>query len=334
MSIATRQLGVNGPRVSALGLGCMGMGKWSAYGSNDPAEGIRTIHAAVAAGMTLLDTGDFYGMGQNELLVRQALAEIGPGGREKVVLSVKFGAQRAPDGSWVGLDCRPATVKHALAQSLSKLGVDSIDIYRPARLDPAVPIEETVGAIQEMVEQGYVRQIGLSEMSAETAKKAKVVAPICDMQLEYGLATRVIEAKVLPGLRELGVSVTAYGVLSRGLLTGSVPQETGDFRKRLPRFTGENWETNRGLADTLAALAAERGVTASQLAIAWVLAKGEDIVPVVGSRTVAQSEAALAAMEMTLTEEEIAVLERSVPAEKIAGMRYDKHAMMALDSER
>jgi aryl-alcohol dehydrogenase-like predicted oxidoreductase len=247
---------------------------------------------------------------------------------------VKFGAQRAPDGSWVGLDCRPAALKHALAQSLSKLGVDAIDIYRPARLDPAVPIEETVGAISEMVAQGYVRHIGLSEMSAETARKAREVAPICDVQLEYGLATRVIEDKVLPGLRELGVGVTAYGVLSRGLLTGSVPQETGDFRKRLPRFSGENWETNRALADALAALAAERGVTASQLAIAWVLAKGDDIVPVVGSRTVAQIEAALAAMELTLTEEEIAVLERSVPAEKIAGTRYDKHAMAALDSER
>jgi aryl-alcohol dehydrogenase-like predicted oxidoreductase len=334
MAVATRQLGVDGPRVSALGLGCMGMGKSSAYGGNDPAEGIRTIHAAVAAGVTLLDTGDFYGMGQNELLLRQALAEMGPDGREKVVLSVKFGAQRAPDGSWVGLDCRPATVKHALAQSLSKLGVEYIDIYRPARLDPAVPIEETVGAIKEMVEQGYVRHIGLSEMSAETAKKAKAVAPICDMQIEYGLATRVIEAKVLPGLRELGVGVTAYGVLSRGLLTGSVPQEQGDFRKRLPRFSGENWETNRTLAAALAGLAGERGVTASQLAIAWVLAKGDDIVPVLGSRTVEQIEAALAALELKLTEEEIALLEQSVPADKIAGTRYDKHAMASLDSER
>src|SRR5271163_333408 len=334
MAIATKQLGVDGPRVSALGLGCMGMGKWSLYGDNDPKEGIRTIHAAVAGGVTLLDTGDFYGMGQNELLLRQALAEMGPGGREKVILSVKFGAQRAPDGSWIGMDCRPAAVKNALAQSLSKLGVDVIDIYRPARLDPAVPIEETVGAIRELVEQGYVRYIGLSEMSAETAKKAKAVAPICDMQIEYGLATRSIEAKVLPGLRELGVAVTAYGVLSRGLLTGSVPREQGDFRKRMPRFTGENWESNQTLAAALAELAAERGVTAPQLAIAWVLSRGEDIVPVLGSRTVAQIEAALAALELRLSAEEIAVLEQAVPAEKIAGTRYDKPIMAHLDSER
>jgi len=312
----------------------MGMGKSSMYGGNDPAEGIRTIHAAVAGGVTLLDTGDFYGMGQNELLLRQALAEMGPGAREKVVLSVKFGALRAPDGSWQGFDGRPAAAKNALAQSLSKLGVDYIDIYRPARLDPAVPIEETVAALAEMVTQGYVRYIGLSEMSAETAKKAKAVAPICDMQIEYGLASRGIEAKVLPGLRALGVGVTAYGVLSRGLLTGSVPQGQGDFRKRMPRFTGENWETNQTLAAALAAIAAERGVTAPQLAIAWVLTKGEDIVPVLGSRTVAQIQAAIAALDLKLTGEEIALLEQAVPAEKIAGTRYDQNAMAHLDSER
>jgi aryl-alcohol dehydrogenase-like predicted oxidoreductase len=334
MAAATKQLGIDGPRVFPLGLGCMGMGKSSMYGDSDPGEGVRTIHAAVAGGVTLLDTGDFYGMGQNELLLRQALAELGPGGREKVLLSLKFGAQRAPNGSWVGYDCRPAAVKNALAQSLSKLGVDYIDIYRPARLDPAVPIEETVGAIAEMVEQGYVRHIGLSEMSAATAQKARAVAPICDMQIEYGLATRGIEAKVLPGLRELGIGVTAYGVLSRGLLTGSVPGETGDLRKGMPRFSGENWETNQTLAGTLASLAAERGVTAPQLAIAWVLAKGEDIVPVLGSRTVAQIETALAALEVRLSEEEIGLLERAVPAEKVAGTRYAEYAMAHLDSER
>ncbi|HWZ52261.1 MAG TPA: aldo/keto reductase [Granulicella sp.] len=334
MKTGTKQLGIDGPRVSSLGLGCMGMGRLALYGDNDPEEGIRTIHAAVAGGANLLDTGDFYGMGQNELLVGRAISELGPGGREKVILSVKFGAQRAPDGTWIGLDCRPAAVKNALAQSLSKLGVDYIDVYRPARLDPAVPIEETVGAIAEMVKQGYVRHIGLSEMSAETARKAKAVAPICDMQIEYGLATRSIETKVLPGLRELGVGVTAYGVLSRGLLSGSVPQEKGDFRKHLPRFTGENWESNQTLANTLAALASERGVSAAQLAIAWVLAKGDDIVPVLGSRKVAQIEEALRALEIKLSGEEIALLERSVPAERVAGTRYAEYAMAHLDSER
>jgi aryl-alcohol dehydrogenase-like predicted oxidoreductase len=334
MALAQRQLGRTGPQVFSLGLGCMGMGKSSMYGDRDVAEGVRAIHAAVAGGVTLLDTGDFYGMGQNELLVRRAIEELGPGGREKVVLSVKFGALRAPNGAWVGYDTRPAAVKHALAQTLSKLGVDHIDIYRPARLDPSVPIEETVGAIAEMVEQGYVRHIGLSEMSAETAKKAQAVAPICDMQIEYGLATRGIEAKVLPGLRELGVGVTAYGVLSRGLLTGTVPQAQGDMRARLPRFSGENLPANQQLSATLAEVAAERGVSASQMAIAWVLAKGEDIVPVLGARTEAHIAEALAALELTLSDAEMSRLEQAVPAEKVAGTRYDPHQMAHLDSER
>ena len=334
MALAQRQLGSTGPRVFPLGLGCMGMGKSSMYGDREVAEGVRTIHAAVAGGVTLLDTGDFYGMGQNELLVRRAIEELGPGGREKVVLSVKFGALRAPNGAWVGYDTRPAAVKHALAQTLSKLGVDHIDIYRPARLDPAVPIEETVGAIAEMVQQGYVRHIGLSEMSAETAKKAQAVAPICDMQIEYGLATRGIEAKVLPGLRELGVGVTAYGVLSRGLLTGAVPQAMGDMRAVLPRFSGENLQANQALAATLAELATERGVSASQMAIAWVMAKGADIVPVLGARTEAQIAEALAALELTLSDAEMARLEEAVPAEKIAGSRYGQQQMAHLDSER
>ncbi len=329
-----RQLGRTGPHVFPLALGCMGMGKAGLYGDNDPAEGIRTIHAAIAAGVTVLDTGDFYGMGQNELLVRRALSELAPGARDKVVLSVKFGALRGPNGAWLGPDGRPANVKNALGQTLSKLNVDYVDIYRPARLDPAVPIEETVGAIAEMVKQGYVRHIGLSEMSAETARKAANVSPICDMQFEYGLATRGIEAKVLPGLRELGIGVTAYGVLSRGLLAGSVPQLRGDYRKFLPRFTGSNFNTNTTLAVALQAIAAERGVTGTQFAIAWVLTRGDDIVPLLGCRTVAQIEEAIAALDITLSDAELAALEASVPAEKVAGARYDKHSMAHLDSEK
>lgn len=331
---ANRQLGTNGPSVFPLALGCMGMGKAGLYGDNDPEEGIRTIHAAVAAGVTVLDTGDFYGMGQNELLLRRALAEMDSATRERIVLSVKFGAMRAPNGAWLGPDCRPITVKSSLAQSLSKLGVDSIAIYRPARLDETVPIEDTIGAISEMVKQGYVRHIGLSEMSAATARRAAAVAPICDMQFEYSIATRGIEASVLPALRSLGIGVTAYGVLSRGLLAGSVPQPKGDYRKFLPRFTGANWNTNQALAAALSALAAERGATASQMAIAWVLSRGTDIVPLLGARTVPQIEEAIGALSIVLSPEELATLEATLPAEKVAGARYDKHSMAHLDSEK
>ncbi len=241
---------------------------------------------------------------------------------------------RAPNRTWRGPNCRPITVKSCLAQSLSKLGVDHIDIYRPARLDDAVPIEDTVGAIAEMVKQGYVRHVGLSEMNIDTVRRAQTVIPISDLQIEYGLATRSIEAKILPGLRELSVGVTAYGVLSRGLLVGSTPAPKGDFRKFLPRFTGTNLAKNQALAGTLAGAAAERGVTASQMAIAWVLSRGEDIVALLGSRTVAQVEEAVAAVSIRLSSGELTALEAAVPAEAVAGTRYDKHSMAHLDSER
>lgn len=337
--LGMRKLGTMGPEVFPLALGCMGMGKAALYGEGDPDEGIRTIHrgveAADAGGAKLfLDTGDFYGMGQNELLIREALRQMGPGGREKVILSVKFGALRGPNGAWLGPDCRPVAVKQALGQTLSKLGVEYVDIYRPARLDDAVKIEDTVGAIAEMVKQGFVRHVGLSEMGVETVRRAMAVTAICDLQIEYGLATRGIEAKILPGLREMGVSVTAYGVLSRGLLSGSLPQAKGDFRRFLPRFTGTNLTSNQGLAGALSAVAAERGVTASQMAIAWALSRGEDIVPLLGARTVAQMEEVLGALEIELTAEEMTKLEAAVPAEKVAGARYDKHSMAHLDSEK
>ena len=327
-----RRLGATGPTVFPLALGCMGMS--GMYGASDEAESIRAIHAAVDGGVTLLDTGDFYGMGHNEMLVGRALRELGSAAREKVQVSVKFGALRAPDMSWLGFDGRPAAVKNFLSHSLTRLGVDHIDIYRPARLDGAVPIEETVGAIAEMVTAGYVRHVALSEVGVETARRAQVVAPVCDVQLEYGLASRGIEEKILPGLREMGIGVTAYGVLSRGLLSGSVPQAKGDFRARLPRFTGENLAKNQVLAQALKELAEGRGVTAVQMAIAWVLAKGEDIVPVIGSRKVAQVNEALGALDVQLSAEEIARLEAAVPASEIAGSRYDPHQMAMLDSEK
>ncbi len=327
-----RRLGVPGPKVFPLALGCMGMS--GMYGQTDDAESVRAIHAAVDSGVTLLDTGDFYGMGHNELLVGRALREMGSAAREKVLLSVKFGALRSPDGTWLGFDGRPAAVKNFLAHSLTRLGVDHIDIYRPARLDGAVPIEETVGAIAEMVTAGYVRHVGLSEVGVETVRRAKTVSPICDVQIEYGLASRGIEEKILPGLREMGIGMTAYGVLSRGLLSGSVPQAKGDFRARLPRFTGENLAKNQALAAALKELAAVRGVTAVQMAIAWVLSKGEDIVPLIGSRKVAQVKEALGALEVRLSAEEVARLEKAVPAAEIAGSRYDSHQMAMLDSEK
>jgi aryl-alcohol dehydrogenase-like predicted oxidoreductase len=332
MDAMARKLGVAGPTVFPIGLGCMGMS--GMYGPTDDNESVRAIHAAIAGGVTLIDTGDFYGMGHNEMLIGRALRELGAGAREKLVLSVKFGAMRTPGGAWGGFDGRPAAVKNFLAYSLNRLGVKQIDIYRPARLDDKVPVEETIGAVAEMIKQGYVKQAALSEVGVETARRAQAVTPITDVQLEYGLATRGMEAKVLPGLRELGIGTTAYGVLSRGLLSGSKPTDKGDFRRFLPRYSGANFEKNSALVGALAGLAAERGVTAAQMAIAWVLTRGEDIVPVMGSRTVKQVEEALAATELKLSDEELTLLEQTVPASEIAGTRYDKMAMTHLDSER
>ncbi len=332
-----RRLGVGGPEVFALGLGCMGMS--GMYGSTDDAESVRTIQAAVrtaeAAGAKLLvDTGDFYGMGHNELLIGRALREMGPGARDKVVLSVKFGAQRTPSGAWSGFDGRPSAVKDRLAYSLVRLGVPYVDIYRPARLDDKVPIEDTVGAAAEMVKQGFARYVGLSEVGVETTRKAAKVAPICDVQLEYGLATRGMELKVLPGLREMGVGVTAYGVLSRGLLSGSRPTEKGDFRRFLPRYTGANLTENQRLVDALEGVAAERSLTAVQMALAWAMGRGEDIVPILGARKVSQWEELAGGLAVRLSEAEMARMEEALPADKVLGTRYDRQAMTHLDSER
>jgi aryl-alcohol dehydrogenase-like predicted oxidoreductase len=325
---ATRKLGENGPSVFPLSLGCMGMS--GMYGPADEAESIATIHAAIDRGINLIDTGDFYGMGHNEMLIGRALE----GRRDGVLLSVKFGALRAPDGTWVGFDSRPAAVKNFLAHSLTRLRTDHIDIYRPSRLDSSVPIEETVGAIAEMVKAGHVRAIGLSEVGAETIRRANAVHAISDLQIEYSLISRGPEARIFPALRELGIGVTAYGVLSRGLLTGSPLAPKGDLRAHMPRFVGENRERNQKLIETLNRLAAERGVAPAQLAIAWVLAKDETIVPVIGARTRKQLEESLRALEIELTAEEVARLEEAIPAAAVAGARYAEMQMRALDSER
>jgi aryl-alcohol dehydrogenase-like predicted oxidoreductase len=327
-----RPLGRTGPQVSALGLGCMGMS--GAYGPADRHESIATIDAALDAGITVLDTGDFYGMGHNELLIAEALKGVP---RDRFQLSVKFGAQRDPAGNWVGYDARPAAVKTALAYSLQRLRLDYVDIYRPARLDPAVPIEETIGAIADLVKAGYVRQIGLSEVGSATIRRAAAVHPICDLQIEYSLISRGVEAAILPTVRELGIAVTAYGVLSRGLIGGHWSKgslRAGDFRAHSPRFQGDNLERNLALVDGLRALANSRGVSVAQIAIAWVAAQGDDIIPLIGARSRDRLAEALGAREVKLTPSELSAIERAVPKGAAAGQRYAPAQMASLDSER
>jgi aryl-alcohol dehydrogenase-like predicted oxidoreductase len=326
--VQPRRLGASGPTVFPIALGCMGMS--GMYGPADERESIATLHAALERGIDLIDTGDFYGTGHNELLIGRALQDR----RGKALLSVKFGALRGPDGSWLGFDARPAAVKNFLAHSLTRLGVDHIDIYRPARLDPAVPIEETVGAIADLVKAGYVRWIGLSEVGAETVRRAHAVHPVADLQIEYSLVSRGPEAKIFPALETLGIGVTAYGVLSRGLLSGSRPAAQGDVRQHFPRFAGENSPRNRKLVETLGTVAAEIGTTATRLAIAWVLAKGKTLVPVLGARTRAQLNETLGALDLVLTPAHLARIEQAVPASAVAGTRYDARQMQVLDSER
>jgi aryl-alcohol dehydrogenase-like predicted oxidoreductase len=325
-----RQLGKSGPEVSALGLGCMGMS--GLYGPADDDESVATIHASLDAGINLLDTGDFYGSGHNESLVGRALADRN---RDDVVLSVKFGGLRDPDGGWGGFDARPIAVRNFLAYSLNRLGTDYIDIYRPSRLDPDVPIEDTVGAIAEQVEKGHVRHIGLSEVGSETIRRAHAVHPICDLQIEYSLLSRGIERGILQTCRELGIAITAYGVLSRGLIAGTGPSgDPRDFRAHSPRFQGANLDRNLALVERLRPVAERHGVTVAQLAIAWVASRGEDLVPVVGMRRRSRLDESLRAMAVTLDEDDFAAVDRAIPADAVAGGRYAAEQLAMLDSER
>ena len=325
------QLGKSGPMVSRLGLGCMGMS--GAYGAADDIESTATIHAALDAGVTLLDTGDFYGSGHNEMLIGRAVAERD---RESFQLSVKFGGLRGPGGEYGGFDGRPVAMRNFLAYSLRRLGTDYIDIYRPARLDPHVPIEETIGALAEQVEKGRVRYIGLSEVGAETIRRAAAVHSICDLQIEYSLLSRGIEDVILPACRELAIGITAYGVLSRGLISDGMPPTftPNDFRAHSPRFQGENLTHNRRLVDALAQIAWAKGVSVAQLAIAWVLTRGEDIVPLIGTRRRDRLADSLGSLDVVLTEEELATIERAVPSGAAAGERYNTAGMGTLDSEK
>jgi aryl-alcohol dehydrogenase-like predicted oxidoreductase len=311
------------------------MGMSDFYGPADEAESTATIHAALDAGITLLDTGDFYGMGHNEMLIREALRGRN---RDGVAISVKFGALRDPAGVWNGYDGRPAAVKNFLAYSLRRLGTDHIDVYRIARVDPAVPIEDTVGAIAEMVKAGHVRHIGLSEAGADTIRRACAVHSIVDVQLEYSLLSRGIEERILPTCRELGVGVTAYGVLSRGLLSGrwSADRATapGDFRNVSPRFQGSNLAHNLALVEALRAVADQKRATVAQVAIAWVLARGADIVPLIGARRRDRLSEALGALGLALSPDDLTRVEGAVPAGAAAGDRYPPAQLAHLDSER
>jgi aryl-alcohol dehydrogenase-like predicted oxidoreductase len=324
-------LGRGGPEVSRVGLGLMGMA--GVYGPADDAESIATIHAALDAGINLLDTGDFYGMGRAELVLGEVLRTVP---RDRVFIQVKFGGQRDPGGAFIGHDASPVMVKNSLAYSLQRLGTDYIDLYQPARLDPRVPIEDTVGAITEMVDAGYVRYIGLSEVGPETIRRAAAVARIQELQIEYSLVSRGIEERILPTVRELGISVTAYGVLSRGLLNRDTARQSGagDMRSRMPRFGAGNLERNMELLSALERIAEARGVTTAQLAFAWVLAQGDDIIPLIGTKRRDRLEEALGALDITLTADELREIEAAVPADAVAGDRYDASQMAALDSER
>ena len=326
----TTTLGRGGPVVSRVGLGLMGMS--GIYGQADDHESIATIRAALDAGITLLDTGDFYGMGHNELLLRDALHGIP---RDSVFIQVKFGGQRDPSGAFVGHDASPAMVKSSLAYTLTRLGTEYVDLYQPARLDPDVPIEDTVGAVAEMIQAGYVRYLGLSEMGADTIRRAHAVYPVSELQIEYSLMSRGIEQSILPAVRELGISITAYGILSRGLLSsGTARLAANDPRARFPRFRGENHARNLELLAALEAIANSKGVTAAQLAIAWVASRGDDIIPLIGTKRRDRLDEALRALDLTLSTDELAAIEAAVPAGAVAGERYDAAQVAMLDSER
>jgi aryl-alcohol dehydrogenase-like predicted oxidoreductase len=327
-----RTLGTTGPSVSAIALGCMGMSDF--YGPADRSESIATLHAALDAGITLLDTGDFYGMGHNEMLIGEALAGRN---RDNVQISVKFGALRDPNKGFLGYDSRPAAIKNFVAYSLQRLRVDAIDIYRPARLDPDVPIEESVGAMADMIKAGWIKHIGLSEVGSDTIRRAHAVHPITDLQIEYSLLARGIESDILKTCRELGIGVTAYGVLARGLISGHWTKQRSaaqDFRQMSPRFQGANLDANLALVDSLRAIAAEIGASPAQVAIAWVAAQGGDIVPLVGARRRDRLSEALGALDVKLTDAHLAALAKAFPPGAAAGARYPEAQLAHMDSEK
>jgi aryl-alcohol dehydrogenase-like predicted oxidoreductase len=317
----TIQLGTNGPQVAAPGLGTMGMSDmYGTKGTRNDAESIDTIRAALDMGINFLDTGDYYGAGHNELLIREALK----GRSDKPVISVKFGALRSPSGEWLGFDTRPEAVKNFAAYSLNRLNVETIDIYQPGRIHPSIPIEDTVGAIADLIKEGKVKYIGLSEASPDMIRRAHKVHPVTAVEVEYSLASRVIEKELLQVCRELGIGIVAYGVLSRGLLSGELTGEFAatDFRAHAPRFTGENFEKNKTKVEMLREMADKKGSTASQLALAWVLHQGNDILPLFGTTRKDRLKENIEAAAITLTADELASLDKNFPEGAFAGSRY------------
>jgi aryl-alcohol dehydrogenase-like predicted oxidoreductase len=320
-----RKLGKTGPDLAFLGLGCMGLS--GAYGKTDDDQSVKVIQAALDKGIGLLNTGDFYGQGHNEMLVGRAIKDR----RDKAFISVKYGGLRSPDGAFIGFDTRANATKNFLHYSLVRLGVDHVDLYQPARKDPGVPIEETIGAIGEMVKAGYVRHIGLSEISGETLRRAHAVHPISAVEHEYSLFDREIEDDLLPVARELGVAIVAYGVLSRGMIQskGEVQIKDNDYRAHLPRFSGENLAKNNAIVKKLQELAAEKNATATQLAFAWVLSRGENIFPLIGAKSQEQLEECLGSQAVKLTDSDLIKLE-SWFADGAAGTRYPAPMMAIL----
>jgi len=325
----TRKLGTQGLEVAALGLGCMGMSEF--YGATNETESSRTIHRALDLGVTLLDTADMYGIGANEELVGRAIR----GRRAQVVLATKFGNVRGQDGSFQGIDGSPQYVKQACDDSLRRLGVDYIDLYYQHRVDPNTPIEETVGAMAELVQAGKVRFLGLSEAAADTVRRAHAVHPIAALQTEYSLWSRDPETELLPTLRELGIGFVPYSPLGRGFLTGQIKKfddlAPNDFRRHAPRFQGENFQKNIDLVHQLEELAAQKGCTPAQLALAWLLAQGPDIVPIPGTRRIEALEQNLGALDVTLSAAELAQIDAVAPQGVAAGERYPAAAMAALN---
>jgi aryl-alcohol dehydrogenase-like predicted oxidoreductase len=315
------------------------MGMSGCYGPADEAESIATIHAALDAGITMLDTGDFYSAGHNEMLIRDALKTAPASQRARAFIAVKFGSLydtiHGPDSKNLGLDCRPNAVKNFLTYTLRRLDRDHVDLYQPCRVDPAVPIEDTVGAIADMIKAGHVRHIGLSEVNARTLRRAHAVHPISALQIEYSLFSRGIEKEILPTARQLGVTVVAYGVMSRGLLSdnASATQHIGGTRPRMPRFSDENFARNAALADALRVIARDMGLSTAQLALAWVRAQGDDIIPLIGARRCDQLTEALGAIDVTLTPNDLMRIRENVPCEAVAGTRYAPAVLAHMDSE-